>query len=399
MGKKTIEINPAFLNINSKKNAKQNKSKKLKKTELSNVVKPNKLRKELLNKVKEYQKNINSENQNNKVTKNIESDLQFNSEFNDSMTFLNNLSNTKKNKKKEKKIKRQLTMKNNNYSKNNITIKNINRNNNRINNSNNTNTNTNTNNSINNYKINNKIINRVNNKVNNKVNNRINDNNNNNNNNNNNIITRDNEESFIEINTDDSIVENNNSNECPPWGCIKNGNKPTYREWLEKSNNNIHDNINNRVDDNLDNNLDDNVGNNVNNNVNNDMIMNDIEKEINDNVLNKSQEDSLIKLKNPRIKANKIKRIKTVKFNLGKKDSKIGVLIKDRKTRKHIQHEHGLLKQKSIIEIKKYLRDKNLIKNTSDAPNDVLRELYEQSILSGDIYNKSANTLVHNYLN
>ena len=118
---------------------------------------------------------------------------------------------------------------------------------------------------------------------------------------------------------------------------------------------------------------------------------------INDNaIFNESFDNNLTKLKNP---YKKVKKIKTFKFNLGKKDNKIGVLIKDRKTRKLVQHEHSLLKQKPILEVKKYLRDKNLIKNTSDAPNDVLRQLYEQCLLSGDIENKSTNTLVHNFLN
>ena len=48
---------------------------------------------------------------------------------------------------------------------------------------------------------------------------------------------------------------------------------------------------------------------------------------------------------------------------------------------------------------KKIFKKKNLIKNTSDAPNDVLRQLYEQCILSGDVENKCSINLLHNYLN
>ena len=90
---------------------------------------------------------------------------------------------------------------------------------------------------------------------------------------------------------------------------------------------------------------------------------------------------------------------KTYKYQLGKKNKTVSVLIKDRKTRKLVQHEHGLLKQKKLPEIKNYLRNKNLLKSSSNAPNDVLREIYEQSILAGDLENKTTDTLLHNFLN
>ena len=63
-----------------------------------------------------------------------------------------------------------------------------------------------------------------------------------------------------------------------------------------------------------------------------------------------------------------------------------------------MQTEIGKLKQKSISEIKKYLYDKNLLKIGSSAPNDVLRTMYEQAILTGDVTNNTAGVLLHNYL-
>lgn len=39
-----------------------------------------------------------------------------------------------------------------------------------------------------------------------------------------------------------------------------------------------------------------------------------------------------------------------------------------------------------------------MIKAGTLAPNDVLREMYEQSILSGDITNDTGNTIIHNFL-
>jgi len=101
--------------------------------------------------------------------------------------------------------------------------------------------------------------------------------------------------------------------------------------------------------------------------------------------------------KKPRFK----KRItRTLKYSLGKhKNGKVSVLIKNAKTRRKVQTEQALLKQKSIVDIKLYLRSKNLLKVGSDVPNDVLRQMYENAILAGDVTNKSKDTLIHNFLN
>lgn len=97
----------------------------------------------------------------------------------------------------------------------------------------------------------------------------------------------------------------------------------------------------------------------------------------------------------------KRKRItRTLKYKLGKhKDGTVSVLIKNSQTRRKIQTEQSLLKQKSILEIKNYLRKNNLLKVGTQAPNDVLRHLYEQSILAGQVENKSKENLIHNYFN
>jgi hypothetical protein len=100
------------------------------------------------------------------------------------------------------------------------------------------------------------------------------------------------------------------------------------------------------------------------------------------------------------IKPRRKRVTRTLKYKLGKhKNGKISVLIKNAHTRRKVQTETALLKQKSILDIKNYLRGNNLLKVGSEAPNDVLRQMYEQSILAGQIENKAGDVLMHNYFN
>lgn len=154
----------------------------------------------------------------------------------------------------------------------------------------------------------------------------------------------------------------------PTWGCMKKGNKPTFRQWKNKTQKQ-------RFDD------DDEEPNTLISSTNN-----TIEKPDQERLPNKYIE-------------KKCKTTKT-KFKLGKsaKNRKIGILIKNNKTRKNVQEEHTNLKRKSINEIKQELYKRNLLKIGSTAPNDVLRSMYEQCILAGNIENKTDGILMHNFM-
>jgi len=113
--------------------------------------------------------------------------------------------------------------------------------------------------------------------------------------------------------------------------------------------------------------------------------------------LNKLKETMALPKKETIMKMINHKR--TIKiFKLGKVKGKVGVLIKSGKTRKKIREEHKILHLKCIQEVKRYLRKHNLIKSGTAAPENILRKLYEDSFLAGDIYNKNADILLHNYM-
>jgi len=94
----------------------------------------------------------------------------------------------------------------------------------------------------------------------------------------------------------------------------------------------------------------------------------------------------------------KNKKITKKKYVLGKNHRKnaISVLIKNTKTKKKIMDAHKSLTKKPVVEMKKYLKEHNLINPGSSAPPDVVKKIYESSILAGDILNINKENLLEN---
>lgn len=118
--------------------------------------------------------------------------------------------------------------------------------------------------------------------------------------------------------------------------------------------------------------------------------------------LNTLQNNQDLTNSSERIVAIKRKIKKTIKrrYTLGKSKIKktVAILLKDQGTRKRIIAAHRDLKKKGMNDVRKYLREHNLIKLGSNAPNDVLRKLYESSMLTGEITNTNKDTLIHNFM-
>jgi len=143
------------------------------------------------------------------------------------------------------------------------------------------------------------------------------------------------------------IEKQENLDNLPQYGCLKNGSLPTFRQ-----------------------------------------LHNSTVKRDSDDV-----SDSTI----PKIKSTNKKNV-TFKYNLGKKHKVVSVLIKNVSTRKKISSEHTRLKEIKLNDMKNYLKRHNLLKSGSNAPPDVIKKLYEQSLLTGDVRNTNKNSIVHNYL-
>ena len=96
------------------------------------------------------------------------------------------------------------------------------------------------------------------------------------------------------------------------------------------------------------------------------------------------------------------KRQRTIrkKYKLGRdrKTKKVGIFVPDNKTRKQRMNELHLLKQKTIQEVKQYLKERNLIRPGANAPNDVLRSMYEAALLTGEVKNKNKEQELENLM-
>jgi hypothetical protein len=334
--KKTILFNDSFMT--SMGGSKTKKNRKPKKEKPIQAVKPNKLKKDLLEKIKKHQQNEKIKKKPDENT--LDDSSGFHNDFMDSLEYLNNLSVKEKMQKRKRK---QKTLKNpiqNNTLKPNISFDNSQL------------ISVDLPSDFNLQPLANTMTN-----LNNMIPQPINNNNNNNN---------------ISGSAPHVIPENINNVIKPPfmiepdtpYGCLKGGSKPTYRQYHNKT------------------------------------LKHNSSKISMQNAGNSTRQSQLAKLKKSYKKIKqKTKKTKKTTYKLGRTGKNISVLIKNNKTRRNIKREHGLLKQKPLQDIKRYLYEKNLLKIGSSTPNDVLRTMYEQSILAGDITNTNNTVTVHNYLN
>lgn len=153
----------------------------------------------------------------------------------------------------------------------------------------------------------------------------------------------------------------------PPYSTLKGTSKPTYREWIKTQKSNKPSSS---------------------------IVIKDKP------TANETDRSKKLELyKKEKLNNDRKNKTVTIKRMLGKQGKRISILIKSRKLRNDIEQEKNKLNQTSMNDIKKYLRSRNIIKVGSKSPNDILRKMYEQCILTGNVHNINSENLLHNYVN
>lgn len=179
------------------------------------------------------------------------------------------------------------------------------------------------------------------------------------------------------------------------YGCLKNGIKPNYRNWIKTKKNNCLEENTKPIKQ---------------------TFIQTAEEIPLQTFIQTSEEIPLIQqppLQQLALQEKKQKEIisipkehlvkKTIKktYTLGKSKMyrKIGLLLKNKTIKQKVLDAQKELKKTDIKSIKKYLVDKGLIKIGSNAPVDVLKELYENAKLTGEVSNSNKETLLYNFIN
>jgi len=414
---KKIEINPALFNMGGK--TRKNREKK-EKPVIAPIISPNIIKNKLLKRIKEHKskeikdlevnnKNYKTESQNFSSPKLVDIN-SYSNEFNDSIEYLNSLSREKQKEKRKQDIDRKTIKHKNIYSDN-------------------SNTNTGSQQNTNSPYVNLDLPEEL-------------------------------KSPLVNVNAEQISIRQKSNNDVP-YGILKGGKKPTYRTWTQRnnpvvsnprlaltvSNDTVIHHKNEREDKlsklkeklkqiennkptfapvlsepiiksalkkdvekpniplNIPSNIDIDINTDTNNHTHN---SNRIETDffttphtnnaLSNNILIQPLEEEK---ENPDVKFKRI-HTKTIRktYTLGKSKNQrsVSILLKDRQTRKKVLAAQKDLKKEPINDIKKYLRTHNLIKIGSNAPNDVVRKIYESAMLAGEITNNNKDTLLHNFM-
>jgi len=223
----------------------------------------------------------------------------------------------------------------------------------------------------------------------------------------------------------------------PPWGCLKNGSKPTYRSWtrkqrepMEQTSLKLEEPVRTSVINEREKKLEM-----LKQKIKQQKQQEQMEQQMKQNLLCQPATESLhLPIRQTTNESNIIiptapildasfelepeefslddalmegpvkkitKKTTLKKYTLGKSKTqkKVGILLKNKATQNEILLAQKDLRRKPILDVRTHLQEHHLIRHGSSIPNDCARAIYESAYLSGDVTNKNRDTILHNLMN
>ena len=181
---------------------------------------------------------------------------------------------------------------------------------------------------------------------------------------------------------------------APPYGNLKNGNKPTFRTWRNNQTqrqNPVH------------------IPRPLPKEVSPSPIQMNYQTQLREKIKTMSEREQKEERKVENMKKGgamkkpkKQKRIVRRTYRIGKSKAhpRIGVLVSNKTLRNMTNLRKTQLKETPISEVKQFLRKQGFIKVGTTTPNDVLRQMYENvKMICGEVHNHNSDNLLYNYFN
>lgn len=115
-------------------------------------------------------------------------------------------------------------------------------------------------------------------------------------------------------------------------------------------------------------------------------------------VLQMRQTMDLVEKTRPNLMAKQQRTVRKT-YRVGRNLSQISVLVSNKTLRNRVTARTHEMRQRTMEEVKKYLINKGFVRIGTSAPNDVLRKMYESAqLICGEIQNHNPDNLLFNFL-
>jgi hypothetical protein len=182
----------------------------------------------------------------------------------------------------------------------------------------------------------------------------------------------------------------------PAYGCLKNGTLPTYRTWIKQTQKQYPTQNRRPIPPMPPSPVQINYQNDLREKIRSMSLQEKIDA-------NKQKQRNMDSGKHNRLKKRKHQRRilrRTYRTGKSKVHPRVAILVSNKTIRNNTNLRLTQLKETPMRDVRQYLKKQGLIKVGTNAPNDVLRQMYEcANLICGEVKNHNSENLLYNYFN